>query len=136
DPSWKHQIDIAPVFGGAGALAGPVGIVVQMVRHLRGPEATQVAVVQVAFERRAQAGCASGGIDLPTGREHQRAAQWNVRPWLLLWTLLQREHIAVLGRQELIDLDGFAIHRAKMFHTSFLSSKCRRYSGLRAAISP
>src|SRR5215472_13016093 len=76
--SWEHQIDIAPVFGGAGALAGPVGIVVEVVRNLRGPEAAQIAVVEIALERRAQAGGASGGIDLPARRENQRAAQRDV----------------------------------------------------------
>src|SRR5262245_962802 len=134
--SWEHQIDIAPVFGGAGALAGPVGIVVEVVRNLRGPETAQIAVVEIAFERRAQAGGTAHGIDLPAGREDQRAAQRNVRPRLLRRLLLQGKDVTILGCQKLVDLDGLAVDRSKMFHNSFLPSKYRRYSGLRAAISP
>src|SRR5215475_1557591 len=48
---WENQVEITPVFCSSGALARPVGIVVEMVRHLRGPEAGDVAIVDVALHR-------------------------------------------------------------------------------------
>src|SRR5437870_12907159 len=36
---WKYEVDVAPIFGRASALAGPAGIVVEVVGHLGGPEA-------------------------------------------------------------------------------------------------
>src|SRR5262249_52472861 len=70
----KHQINLAPVFGRARALAGPVGIVVQMVRHLRGPETTDVAIVQIALDRLAYPGGPAGRVNFPSRRKDQRTA--------------------------------------------------------------
>src|SRR6266446_6341681 len=67
----KHQIYVPPVLCGAGAFAGPAGIVVQMIRHLRGPEATDVAVIDVALHRLAESGSSPGRVDFPSGREHE-----------------------------------------------------------------
>jgi len=45
----KYDVHVAPIFGRRGALAGPVGRVVEMVRNLGRPEAGCVAIVDVAF---------------------------------------------------------------------------------------
>ena len=62
---WEHQIQIAPVFGGSRALAGPIRVVIQVIGHLCRPEARDVAIVNIAFHRLAKSGCAAGRIDLP-----------------------------------------------------------------------
>jgi hypothetical protein len=66
---WKNKIELAPVFGGSGALTGPIRIVIQMIGNLRGPEAGYVTVVNVAFHGLAEAGSATGGVYFPAGRE-------------------------------------------------------------------
>jgi hypothetical protein len=57
---WKNKIELAPVFGGSGALTGPIRIIIQMIWNLRGPEAGNVTVVNVAFDGLAEAGGATG----------------------------------------------------------------------------
>ena len=51
----KDQIDLAPVLLGGRALGGPVGRVIQLIRHLGRPVAADVAVEQIALDRLAQA---------------------------------------------------------------------------------
>src|SRR5580693_5896289 len=64
----ENQIDLAPVFLRRGAFAGPVGRMIQLVGHLRGPEAAVVAIEQVALHGRAKAGRAAAGIGFPARR--------------------------------------------------------------------
>src|SRR5664279_2037569 len=47
----EDEIDFAPVLLGGRALGGPVGRVIQLIRHLRRPIAADVAVEQVALDR-------------------------------------------------------------------------------------
>ena len=75
---WEDEIELAPVFGGHGTFAGPVWIVVQMVRHLCGPTATQMAIEQVTLDGLAETGRAAGNIHFPSRREIQRASHWIV----------------------------------------------------------
>src|SRR5947207_5099952 len=92
--SREHEIELAPVLLGRGALRRPVGRVIELVGHVRRPEAADVAVEDVALDRLAQTGGAAGRIRLPAGREHQRAAKREVRLRRLLWRpLLQRDDV-------------------------------------------
>ena len=75
----EDQVDLAPVLLGRGALRRPVGRVIQLIGHLRRPEAAHVAVEQIALDRLAQPGGAAVAIGFPARREHQRAAGGNVR---------------------------------------------------------
>ena len=77
-PSREDQVDLAPVLLGGRALPGPVGRVVQLVGDVRGPEAGQVTVEEVALDGLAEAGGAAGGVDLPAGGEDEGAAEGDV----------------------------------------------------------
>src|SRR6266481_9192921 len=70
---WEHQIDVAPILGGARALLGPVGCVVEMVGDLRRPETTHIAIIKIAFGRLAETRRSAGRVDFPTRREDDRA---------------------------------------------------------------
>ncbi len=56
----EDQIQVAPVFGCSRALAGPVRIIIQVIGHLRRPEARNVAVVYIALNRLAKTRGTSG----------------------------------------------------------------------------
>src|SRR5689334_21245670 len=60
--SRKDEIEFAPVLLRRRALGRPVGRVIQLVGHLRGPEAPDVAVEDVALDRLAQSGRAAIGV--------------------------------------------------------------------------
>src|SRR5262245_29022978 len=75
----EDQIDLAPILLRGRALRGPVGRVIELVRDLRRPVAADVAVEQVAFDRLAQPSGPARLICLPTRREHERAADREVR---------------------------------------------------------
>src|SRR3954468_18024329 len=61
----EYQIDLPPVFLRGCALRRPVRRVIELIRHLRRPVAADVAVEQVAFDRLAQTGGATGAIGFP-----------------------------------------------------------------------
>src|SRR5687768_15917363 len=90
----KNQIDLAPVLLGRRALRGPIRRVIQLIGHLRRPEAAHVAIEQIAFNRLAEPRRAAVAVGFPAGRKHQRAAVGDVRLGLLRrTTLLKRDHI-------------------------------------------
>src|SRR5262249_5248366 len=120
----KHQINLAPVFGRARALAGPVGIVVQMIRHLRGPEATDIAIVQIALDRLAQSSGPASRVNLPPRREDQRTAHRIMRARRLR-SLLKREEVAVFSGDVIFDSLRFTIDCSDVFHIAFLSNRYR-----------
>src|SRR6266404_6291484 len=134
-PSRKHQIYVPPILCRARALAGPIRIVVEMVRHLRRPETRDVAIVQIAFNRLAQPRGPSRRVRFPSRRKHQRTAQRKMRP--LRWRpLRKRVNVTVFRRDELFDSSRLPVDGFHVFHIAFLSSNRSRYLGLRAAISP
>ncbi len=75
----KNEVDLAPVLLSRGALLRPVRRVVQLIGHLRWPEAPEMAVEEIALDRLAQPGGAAGAIDFPARREDRRAAERDVR---------------------------------------------------------
>src|SRR5689334_14908029 len=77
--SWENQVDVPPVLGGGCALGRPVRIIVQMIGDLRRPEASGVAIVEIALDRLAEARGAAGGIDFPSWEKHQRATHGHMR---------------------------------------------------------
>src|SRR5215813_1926512 len=89
--SGTDQVDLAPILGRGRALAGPIGIIVQMIRHLRRPEAADVTVVQVALDRLTQPGGPARRVDFPAGRKNQRTPHRVMRPLLRRRALLERE---------------------------------------------
>src|SRR5262245_31388597 len=91
--SWEHQVDFAPVLLCRGALSCPIGRVIQLIGHLRRPEASGMAVEQIAFHRMAQSRRAAVMIGFPTRRKDKSAAEWDVRARGLLWRSLQRHDI-------------------------------------------
>ena len=68
---------------------------IQLVGHLRRPEAAHVAIEQIALDRLAQAGGAAGAIGFPSGRKDQRATRWECAAARAAAAarLLQRDHI-------------------------------------------
>ena len=80
-------------FWAAAHLRGPVGRVIELVGHLRRPEAADVAVEQIALDRLAQPGGAAGAVGLPARREHERAAEREMR-LLRAAGALQRDDVA------------------------------------------
>src|SRR5260221_11163893 len=107
-----------------------------MVRHLRRPEATDIAIVQIALGGLAQSSRTAGRVHFPAGRKDDRTSHRIVRPRRRRSALLQRVNAAPRGRHLLIALVRFAISRPKMFHNLFLLSKCSKYWGFCAAIAP
>src|ERR1700730_7547745 len=75
----ENEIDLAPVLLSGRALGGPVGRVVQLIRHLRRPVAADVAVEQIAFDRLTEPRRAARPIRFPARREDQRAADREMR---------------------------------------------------------
>src|SRR6478672_13736984 len=108
----EDEIDFAPVFLRRGALAGPVGRVIELVGHLRRPVAADVAVEEIAFDRLAQSGGAAGAICFPPRREHERAADRKVRQ---LWQpgALQRDDVLIRGA---LDARRLAVDRLQVIH--------------------
>src|SRR5439155_16570119 len=90
--SRKDKIEFAPVLLRRRALRRPVGRVIELVGHVRRPEAPDVAVEDVALDGLTQAGRAAGLIRRPSGGEHERAPEREVRLRRLLGGLLQRDH--------------------------------------------
>src|SRR5262245_21125153 len=78
-PLWEDQIDLAPVLLSGRALRGPVGRVIELIGHLRRPVAADVAVEQIPFDGLTQAGRPAFFVGLPAGREHERAADREMR---------------------------------------------------------
>jgi hypothetical protein len=75
--------------------------VVQLIRHLRWPEASGVAIEQIALHGSAESGGAAGAVGFPAGGKYQRASQRNVRGGgrLLRRALLEGDHVVMAGRE-------------------------------------
>src|SRR5207249_12263176 len=93
--SREHEIDLPPVLLRGGALARPVGRVIQHVGYLRRPEAADVTVEDVALDGRVESGCPARLIRFPAGREEGGASQRKMRPER---RLLQRDDVVLLIR--------------------------------------
>src|SRR5712692_7990407 len=106
-----------------------------MIRDLRGPEARDVAIVQIAFNRLAQPRGSSRRIRFPSRRKNKRASERKMRP-LRRRTLLKSVNVAELRCDKLFDASRFSVDGFQVFHIAFLSSNRSRYFELRAAISP
>src|SRR6185436_3502792 len=102
----EHEIELAPVFLRRRALRRPARRVVQLIGHVRRPEAAQVAVEDVALDRLTETGGAAGRIGFPAWRERERASKRNVR---LRRRLLQRDDVAFFFR---LDVLGHAMRLA------------------------
>jgi hypothetical protein len=118
---WENDIDVAPILGAYGAFTGPVGRIVQMIGDMRGPKAGDVTIKEIALDRLAQACGATGGIDFPSGEEHQRAAHGYMR--LGTARILEGDNIVLARRNMLLDAQRLAIYSSKMLHAAFLSAK-------------
>ena len=66
---------------------------IELVGHLRRPEAPEVAVEDVALDRLTETGGAAGRVGFPSGIERERAAERKVR---LLRHLLQGDDVFLL----------------------------------------
>ena len=94
---------------------------------MSGPEASDVAIEEIALDGLAEAGGAAGGIDFPAGIEDQRAAHGDVGLGRGA-ALLQGDDVVivcVIGIDDvLLDALRFLVYRAKMLHdAAFLSAK-------------
>ena len=83
---WENKVYVSPVLGCGRALVRPVRIVVQMIRYLSRPKASDIAIVNISLDRLAQPGGSAGGVDLPAWKEHKRTACGYMRlllrqPW-------------------------------------------------------
>ena len=108
-----------------------------MIGHLRGPEAGDVAIVDIAFHGLAESGRAAGRIHFPTRRKRKRAAHGDVRSGQGLRRVLQSDYV-FLRRSELAgNTAGFLIQGSQMFHdNAFLSANNLKNSGFRTLIAP
>jgi len=118
---WENYIDVAPILGAYCAFTSPVGRIVQMIRDMGGPKASDITVEEVALDRLAQASRAPSGIDFPSGEEHERAAHGYVR--LGTGRILEGDHVVLARRNVLLDAQRLAIYGSKVLHTAFLSAK-------------
>ena len=71
----EDQIDLPPVLLRGGALRRPVRRVIQLIGHLRRPEAAHVAVEQIALDRLTQSGRAAVAIRFPAGRRRPASSR-------------------------------------------------------------
>src|SRR5580765_6339208 len=115
----KDEIDLAPVLLGGRALGGPVGRVIQLIRHLRRPVAADVAVEQISLDRLTETSGAAGPVRFPAGREDQRAPDREVRQLRQAGPLKPED--VVLGGS--LDAGRFRIDRLEVVHdtSSFMS---------------
>src|SRR5262245_29374835 len=101
---------------------------VQLIRHVRRPEAAEMTVEDVALDRLAETRSAAGGICLPAWRERQRTAQRKVRP--RGWCLLQPDHVGLFFCLYVLSYAvSFAVDRFQMRHSTasaFASSRSNR----------
>ena len=97
----------------------------QMIRHLRGPETTDVTIVQIALDRLTQAGCPTRRVNFPSGRKEQGAAHRVMRALLRRWPLLKREDVAVFRGDVIFNSLRFTIDCLDVFHIAFLSIQRR-----------
>jgi hypothetical protein len=118
---WENDIHVAPILGAYGAFTGPVGGIVQMIRDMRGPKASDVTIEEVALNRLAEAGRATRGIDFPSGEEDERAAHRYVR--LRTGWILESDNIILARRDMLLNAQRLPIYSSKMLHIAFLSAK-------------
>ena len=91
---WEHQIQLSPILGRDRALAGPIRIVVDVIGNLRGPEAGDVAIVDVAFHRLAQPAVPPAES---TSQPGENARAHPMGTWGRCARILQQRHIAVGG---------------------------------------
>src|SRR5262245_266891 len=112
---------------------------VQLIGHVRRPEASKMAVEDVALDRLTETGRAAGRIGFPARRERQRTAQRKMRRRR---QLLERDDILTVAPLGEIDYPmGLAIDWLQMCHSTasaFASSRSNRAmkSGFRTASSP
>jgi hypothetical protein len=92
-----------------------------MIGYMCGPEAGDVTIEEVALDWLTQARRATRGIDLPSGKEHERAAHRYVR--LGTGWILEGDNVVLARRDVLLDAQRLAIYGSKMLHTAFLSAK-------------
>ena len=141
-------------FWAAAHLLGPVGRVIQLVGHLRRPVAADVAVEEVALDRLAEPRRAARAIRFPARREHQRAAERNVRrsgccggpPRCSATTSSSGAASPLPFDDAVFDLLRLLVDRLQMLHRLLLSttpsppsssrSNCARNAGFRSASSP
>src|SRR5438093_4071214 len=134
---WEDQIQITPVFCRCSALVRPIGRVVEVIGYLRGPETSDVAIVDVALHRLAEPGRAARRIHFPSRRKRKRAAHGDVRP-RGLWRVLQCDYIFWFRRGELTrNAACFLVQGAQVLHDkAFLSANNLKNSGLWILIAP
>src|SRR5215831_12314858 len=108
----KDEIELAPVLLRRRALRGPVGRVIELVGHLRRPEAADVAVEDVALDRLAEAGGAAVRVGFPPRGEHERATEWEMRRHLR--HALQCDDVLLLFRDVLDNASRLAVDRFQM----------------------
>jgi hypothetical protein len=70
---------------------------VELVGYVRRPEAREVAVEDVALHGLTEARGPALGVDLPPWREHERAAEREVRSVLLVGRRAQTDDVHLLG---------------------------------------
>src|SRR5262249_10323233 len=90
-----------------------------MIRHLRRPEATDVTVIEIAFDRLAEPRGSTCCVAFPSGREDQRASHRIMRPLLRRRTLLKSNDIAVFCGNIIFDTFRFTVDSFDMFHSVF-----------------
>src|SRR5262252_10650947 len=100
---------------------------IQLIRHVRRPEASKMAVEDVALDRLTEAGRPAGRIGFPAGRERQRTAKRKMRR---CGKLLERDDILTVTLVcEIGDPMGLAIDWLQMCHSTasaFASSRSNR----------
>src|ERR1043165_9995156 len=129
---WEDDVEITPVLGSGGALAGPTWRIVEMVRHLCRPETGDVAIIDVSLHRLAESCGTARRIHFPARRKRKRAAHRYVRLRRrgLRW-ILQCDHIFIGPRDFGCYATGLMVQRSQVLHDgTFLSAKNLRNSGL------
>jgi hypothetical protein len=100
---------------------------VQLIRHVRRPEASEMAVEDVALDRLTEAGRPAGRIGFPAWRKRQRTSQRKV--WWCRKLLERDDILTVTLICEIGDPMGLAIDWLQMCHSTasaFASSRSNR----------
>ena len=121
--SREYDVHVAPIFGGRRAFAGPVGRIVEVVRNLGRPEASRVAIVDIAFHGLAQPGRTAGGVGFPAGREDDGASHRNMDWGLRSTGSLEGNDVFFQRLRMALDTLRLLVDGSEMLHEAFLSEK-------------
>src|ERR1700732_91917 len=116
----KYDIDFAPIVGGRSAFIRPVRRVVQMIRDLRRPAASEIAIEQIALDWLAKTRGATGVVNFPAWSEVECTPHRIIDSSCIRRLLLKGLDVPVSCGDHLFNLAGFLVNWIQSAHCVLL----------------